>query len=107
MASGSCGAMLRDLPSASRVHSAATARQFAAIGRSQATVRSGNSTSTSPIPRSSKLIGGLAALDRRRGIYEQLAMLYGMMTYLRQAIDDVPALGGEEVEATAVMLRSF
>lgn len=37
----------------------------------------------------------------------QVAMLHGMMTHLRQAIDDVLVQGGEEVAATAALLHSF
>ena len=37
----------------------------------------------------------------------QVAMLHGMMTHLRDSIDEVLAQGGEEVEATAALLHSF
>ena len=37
----------------------------------------------------------------------QVAMLHGMMTHVRQAIDEVLAQGGDEVEATAALLHSF
>ena len=37
----------------------------------------------------------------------QVAMLHGMLTHLRQAIDEVLMEGGAEVEATAILLHSF
>jgi hypothetical protein len=37
----------------------------------------------------------------------QVAMLHGMLTHVRQSIDAVLALGGEEVQAVAQALRSL
>ena len=37
----------------------------------------------------------------------QVAMLHGMLTHLRQSIDQVLALGGEEAAATAQALRAL
>jgi hypothetical protein len=37
----------------------------------------------------------------------QVAMLHGMMTHLRDSIDEVLAQGGDEVDATAALLHSF
>lgn len=35
----------------------------------------------------------------------QVAMLHGMLTYLRQSIDELLALGGDEVEEVVTLLR--
>jgi hypothetical protein len=37
----------------------------------------------------------------------QTAMLHGMLTHLRGEIDDLLALGGQEVQNTAALLRTF
>jgi len=35
----------------------------------------------------------------------QVAMLHGMLTHLRQSIDELLALGGDEVEEVVTLLR--